>query len=262
MTDSVVWSLTGGVARITLNRPERGNAINLDLATGFRRAVRGVLGGAGVRAVLLVGAGGAFCVGGDLTEFAAAQDPSAHIAELAGIMHEAIVDLVRAPVPVISGVHGAVAGAGVGLALSADLVVAASDARFRTAYTGVGLSPDCGVSWVLARTLGHAVALDMALTNRTLDATEAERRGLVSRVVAPQELEGTLTELAGALASGPAQALAATKRLIREAGRTDLEAHLADEAAAIAAAAAGPDAREGIRAFLEKRPPRYPSASQ
>lgn len=260
MTGVVRRSLDGGVARITLNRPERGNAISMELATEFRRAVREVLrdaDGGDVRVVLLTGAGGAFCVGGDLAGFAAAEDRSEHIAELARVMHEAIAALVEAPVPVISGVHGAVAGAGVGLALLADLVVAASGTRFRTAYTGVGLSPDCGVSWVLGRTLGHAIALDLALTNRTLDAEEAERRGLVSRVVPPEELEGTLNALAGALASGPPAALAAAKRLTRAAGGSGLVPHLADEAAAIAELAAGPEAGEGIRAFLEKRSPRY-----
>lgn len=263
MNTSVQWSCEDGVAQIVLNRPELGNAISLELAHAMCQAAENIAGLADAgeaRVVLLRGAGPAFCVGGDLTEFATAHDPSAHIAELARLMHEAIIALVDSPAPVISVVHGVAAGAGVGIALSADLVIASSEARFRAAYTGVGLSPDCGVSWALGTKLGHAVGLDLALTNRTLGAEEARGCGLVSRVVAPASLEATVAAVVGDLKAGPPLAIAATKRLVREAGASSLRAHLADEAASTAVLAGGPDGREGVAAFLAKRPAVYSGA--
>jgi 2-(1,2-epoxy-1,2-dihydrophenyl)acetyl-CoA isomerase len=263
MGTSVQWSCVDGVAEILLNRPRQGNAISMDLARATRQAADEIaaLADAGeARVVLLRGAGPAFCVGGDLTEFAAAGDPSAHIAQLAQLMHDAIIALVESPAPVISVVHGVAAGAGVGIALTADLVIATTEARFRAAYTGVGLSPDCGVSWLLGTKLGHAVGLDLALTNRAVAADEARQYGLVSRVVAAAELERTVAAVVEALKSGPPLAMAATKRLVREASESSLRAHLAEEAASIAALAGEPDGREGVAAFLAKRPPVYTGA--
>lgn len=263
MNTSVRWSCEDGVAQIVLNRPEHGNAISLELAQGMRQAAEEIadLADTGeARIVLLRGAGPAFCVGGDLTEFADARDPSTHIAALAQLMHEAILALVEAPAPLISVVHGVAAGGGVGLALTADLVLATTEARFRAAYTGVGLSPDCGVSWLLGTKLGHAVGLDLALTNRTLDAEEARRYGLVSRVVVHSDLEGTVAGVVRALKTGPPLAIAATKRLVREAGGSSLREHLSEEAASIAALAGTPDGCEGIAAFLAKRPAVYSGA--
>lgn len=250
-------AIADGVARVTLRRPDSGNAIDLDVASALRDAVATLHRDDQVGAVLIHADGGAFCVGGDLSAFAGATDRSAYIAELAGTMHEAVLGLRALRPPVLSAVQGACAGAGIGLALAADLVVAARGARFRAAYTAAGLAPDCGVSWALTRLLGAPRAADLILTNRTLAAATAHAWGLVSRVVDDQDLQSTAGELAAGLAAGPRPGLAEAVRLIRDAPTTPLAQHLDAEAAAIARAVATPESAEAIDAFLTKRTPDF-----
>jgi len=161
--------------------------------------------------------------------------------------------------PVITAIRGACAGAGIGFALAGDIVLAGSDARFRVAYTGAGLSPDCGVSWALTRTVGSARAADLILTNRLLDAEQAERYGLLSRV-AEGDVVTEAFALAETLASGPRGAFAKSVRLVRDAGETPLVHHLDAEASGISVLAETPEGQEGIRAFLERRRPDFPGA--
>jgi 2-(1,2-epoxy-1,2-dihydrophenyl)acetyl-CoA isomerase len=164
------------------------------------------------------------------------------------------------PVPVVAGVHGAVAGAGVGLMGACDVVVCARSTRIRPAYAAIGFSPDGGTSWTLAHALGPARALDLMLTNGTLDAAEAHARGLVARVVADDELRAAATGLAHALAAGPVRAMVRTRALVRGAAVRTLDEHLDDEARLIAESAGDPEGREGVRAFVEKRRPDFRSA--
>ncbi|WP_375504232.1 enoyl-CoA hydratase/isomerase family protein [uncultured Jatrophihabitans sp.] len=168
-------------------------------------------------------------------------------------MHEAILGLRALPVPVIAAVHGSCAGAGMGLALGSDLVVAERSATFVIGYTAVGLTPDCGVSWLLTRRLGHALAADLILTNRPLDAVAAQAAGLVGRLVETGEAHAEAE--ATALAAGPLTAHARTLQLIRQADSVPLAEQLDHEAAAISAAVQTSDADEGISAFLHKRAP-------
>lgn len=144
-----------------------------------------------------------------------------------------------------------------GLALCGDLILMASTARLRVAYTAVGLSPDCGTSWLLARRLGTARALDLALTNRLLTGAEVEQWGLVSRVVDPDALGAEVEAIASVLVEGSRRSLAETKRLLHEASSAPLEQHLAAEAGTIATLMAEPDGREGVDAFLAKRTPEF-----
>lgn len=253
----VELDVADGVARLTMRRPDSGNAIDLELAIALREAVATLHGAEQVGAVLIHADGGSFCVGGDLRAFAGAPDRSAYIAELAGTMHEAILGLRTLRSPVLSAVQGACAGAGIGLALAADLVIAARGARFRAAYTAAGLAPDCGVSWALTRLLGAPRAADLILTNRTLDAATAHAWGLVSTVVDDQDLDGTAGELAARLAAGARPGLAEAVRLIRDAPTTPLARHLDAEAAAIARAVATAESAEAIDAFLTKRIPDF-----
>ncbi|MBS1870249.1 MAG: enoyl-CoA hydratase/isomerase family protein [Actinobacteria bacterium] len=260
MHDSVGWHLDGSVARVVLARPEAGNALNLAMARGLAEAARRVRDGAEegtVRAALVAAEGRAFCVGGDLSEFARSEDRGACVAEVATTAHEAIAVLQAAPVPVVTAVHATAAGGGVGLALCGDVVLMASTAKLRLAYTAAGLSPDCGASWLLPRRIGMARALDLALTNRVVTGAEAEQWGLASRVVAPESLGAEAEAVAVALAHGSRRALAETKRLLRESSSTSFEEQLAAEAATIAALAAAPDGREGVDAFLAKRTPEF-----
>ncbi|KYG52325.1 hypothetical protein AWI43_24035 [Streptomyces sp. WAC04657] len=234
----------------------------LALHEAASRLVAGAAEGS-LRVAILTAQGPVFSVGGDLLWFAAAPDPSRRIAETATLLHETLHILAQVPLPVVSVLHGTVAGGGIGIALGADIVLAGDDAKLRVAYTAAGLSPDCGVSWFLARRIGQTQALDLALTNRMADAEELRQWGLVSRVVAQKTLTDEAEEVVQALATGSAPAFAATKRLLRDAGEPSsaFKAQLNAEAASITDLLKGPDGREGLSAFLEKRAPLFTSTS-
>ncbi|MGV9863369.1 enoyl-CoA hydratase/isomerase family protein [Rhodococcus koreensis] len=257
--ERVKWDLQDGVARITL-ADGSGNALDLAMSRGIREAAERVARGAAegkVRVAVLAAEGPRFSVGGDLRDFATASAPGDHVRLCADELHQAILTLTDAAAPVVSIIHGTVAGGGIGIALAADIVVVAADAKIRAAYTAAGLSPDCGVTWVLARRLGTARALDLALTNRTLTGTEAAEWGLVSRAVQAHELDQVAEQIIAGLRSGPAGAYAQTKRLMLAAAHRDLATQLDDEAATVAKQFVGPEGAEGVRAFLEKRTPSF-----
>ena len=247
-----------GLAILSLDRPDAGNAVNRALAEDLAAATERLAGDASLRALLLRANGRAFCVGGGVDDFAAAGDAlPAYIGALVGLLHAAVARLDALAVPVVAAVRGVAAGGGLSLACAADLVVAGESARFVVAYSGIGLSPDLGASHALPRLVGVRRALDLALTNRPLDAAEALACGLVSRVVPDERVEAEALELAERLARGPTRALAAIRRLLRDAGLRPLGAQLAEEARSIALLAASGDAREGIAAFLAKRAPDF-----
>ncbi|WP_405718464.1 enoyl-CoA hydratase-related protein [Streptomyces sp. NBC_01537] len=255
-----------GVAHVEMCREKAGNAIDLAMARGLldaartcERAGEGEGEHEGVRAVLLTGRGRSFCVGGDLREFAALPPDrlAAHLAAVTDALHAALRVFAGLDAPLVVAVQGAVAGAGLGLAAAADLTIAASDAAFTAAYTGIGYSPDAGVSWSLPRLVGPKRALDLLLTNRRVPAAEAAAMGLVSRVVDPGRLSGTAAEAASALARGATGALGATRRLVAAGLSAGLDAHLDAEARQLAACAVSAEGREGVSAFLAKRPPAY-----
>jgi 2-(1,2-epoxy-1,2-dihydrophenyl)acetyl-CoA isomerase len=254
---SVSFSVDGGVATITLQRPEAGNAIDLALAQELRAAVLDVERDASVRVVVLRGAGANFCVGGDLRAFADREDLPAHLREVTTHLHAAIVGLARIDAPIVVAVQGSAAGAGLGLVCGGDLVVAEDAARFVVAYSRVGLSPDGGTSWFLPRLVGLRRAQELALTNQVLDAPAAQAAGIVTRVVRDGDLQEEVVALAAALAAGPARAVGEAKRLLRASFDQPLAVHLDAEAAALVRSAAQPDAAEGIAAFLAKRAARF-----
>jgi 2-(1,2-epoxy-1,2-dihydrophenyl)acetyl-CoA isomerase len=259
MTDQPVRTeADGDVWRVTLDSAGTGNAVDPAMAAALGKALRARP--PQTRAVLLLAEGERFCVGGDVRGFAATVDPGAGVGRLAADWHEVVRALLASPVPVVAGVHGAVAGAGVGLLGACDVVVCARSTRIRPAYAAIGFSPDGGTSWTLAHALGPARALDLALTNGTLDATEAHACGLVARVVADDELRAAATELAHALAAGPVRAMVRTRALVRGAVVRTLDEHLDDEARLIAESAGDPEGREGVRAFVEKRRPDFRGA--
>lgn len=255
--DRVRLSLDGGVGRLTLARPAAGNALDAAMGAALREAGQRLQAYDALRVVRVDAEGRVFCVGGDLREFAGAADPTAHVAELATAVHDGLTALHELPVPVVSVVQGVAAGGGVGVALVADVVLMARSATLRVAYTAAGLSPDCGVTLALARALGPARAMDLALTNRALSAEQAEQWGLVSRAVDDDALDAEADALVQLLATGPRKAFATTRDLVRAAAHADWRAHLDAEAGAIAHLAGTPDGREGVAAFLEKRPPRF-----
>jgi enoyl-CoA hydratase/carnithine racemase len=168
--------------------------------------------------------------------------------------------MLACPVPVVAGVHGAVAGAGVGLIGACDLVVCARGTRIRPAYGAIGLSPDGGTSWALTRALGAPRALDLMLTNGALTASEAHLSGLVARLGEDDELRETAITVARDIAAGPVRAMVRTRALVRRAATRTLDEQLDDEAQLIAESAADPEGREGVRAFIEKRVPDFRNA--
>jgi 2-(1,2-epoxy-1,2-dihydrophenyl)acetyl-CoA isomerase len=257
VASTVALTVGDGVARVTLDRPDAANAINLELAEDLLRVATEVAGRDDVRAVLLRGSGARFCAGGDVKAFAIEPDLRAHLRAVTAALHPAIAALVELDAPVVAAVQGSAAGAGLGLVAAADLVGAAASARFVMAYTGIGLSPDGSSSWFLPRLVGHRRAVELTLTNRVLDAGEARDWGIVTTVVPDDDLEHQAEQLARTLAAGPTRAYGAATRLLRESVRSSLRDHLALEAETIAALASTDDAREGLAAFVQKRKPKF-----
>jgi 2-(1,2-epoxy-1,2-dihydrophenyl)acetyl-CoA isomerase len=263
MTDAqarphVLTRSDGDVWRITLDRPETGNAITpalvAELAAAFEARPEQA------RVVLLLANGPRFCVGGDIGGFAGAEDPGAYVGRLAHDWHEVVRRVLYCPVPVVAGVHGAVAGAAVGLMGACDLVVCARTTKIRPAYSAIGFSPDGGASWALSRALGAPRALDLMLSNGSLTAAEAHATGLVARLVEDAELHTAAEQAAARIAVGPVRAMVRTRALVRKAAIRTLEEQLDDEAQLIAESAADPEGREGVRAFIEKRTPDFRNA--
>jgi 2-(1,2-epoxy-1,2-dihydrophenyl)acetyl-CoA isomerase len=253
----VLLAIDGGVARITLNRPEAANAIDVSLARALREAVEQVAADDSVRVVVLTGAGDRFCGGGDVRSFAQADDLPEMLEEVLAELHPAVAGLGALSVPVVASVQGSVAGAGLALVAGCDLVLAAYSTKLVMAYTGIGLVPDGGSTWYLPRVVGVRRALELALTNWVLTADEAHEWGIVSRVVPDSELAEKTDAFVAQLAAGPTVAYGAAKRLIRGSLSSSLENQLALEMTEMVAAGGTADAAEGVRAFSEKRPPTF-----
>ena len=249
---SVSYSFANGIARITLDDGDRGNPIHRDSVGQLRAAVRRS-GADRARVILLTATGRFFSVGGDISGFGAAEDIGSFVEDLAEDLHRTVSDLVRSPAIVVSAVHGMAAGAGFPLAAAADVVLAARSAKFTLGYTKIGFSVDGGTS-LLVHTLGLHRALRLALLNDVITADEAYAAGLVARVVEDDELADTTETIVAGLAAGSATAQAATKQLLRTVAEEAPESVLRAESLSIRARAAEPDGREGVRAFLEKRP--------
>ena len=246
----------GAVAQIVLARPEAGNAVSLALCRAFAEAVETCAGDPSVRAVLVRAEGPNFCVGGDLQAFRGqGANRPVHLAALAHPFHAAQARLMTMRAPVVIAVQGAVAGAGCGLALCGDIVVAAESAGFTLAYTAIGLSPDGGSTHLLPRLIGLRRTQELMRTNRRVTAAEALVLGLVTEVVADRELEARAVALAQRLAAGPTRAHGEVKRLLSLTYERGFAAQTDDEGDTIARLSGGRDAAEGIEAFFAKRPP-------
>jgi 2-(1,2-epoxy-1,2-dihydrophenyl)acetyl-CoA isomerase len=258
MDRTVQLEVRDRVATLTLNRPDSYNALTLELARELLSAALRCEADPEVRAVVLTGAGKHFCFGGDLRAMReqGAGAPG-YLNELTTHLHAALSGFTRMRAPVIAAVNGTAAGAGVGLACAADLALCARSSRFSLAYTGVGLAPDGSVSFLLPRIVGRRRALELLLLNRVLSAEEALAWGLVNQIIDNAELPAQAQALAARLACGPTESFGATKRLL-DASSPGLEAQMALEGRTIAAMSTHPHGREGIAAFIEKRPAKYP----
>src|SRR2546421_395719 len=263
MPDPVVLvAREGGVASITLNRPQALNALDRELTVALRDAVFAAENDAAVRCVVLRG-GEHFMAGGDLKWFktlAEGRTSAENRVQFEAFVHEVhtlILSLRRMPKPVIAGVRGAVAGFGMSLMMAADLALAADSAYFTLAYTLIGVSPDGGSTFSLPRSVGQKKAMEIALLGERFDAASAERLGLVNRVVPSAALDSETGKLAARLAAGPTAAYARTKALLNGSLNASLESQLQREAEAFAQSASEPDFQEGLAAFVEKRKPQF-----
>jgi len=255
---TLLFDVRDNVAHITLNRPDAANSINEDMGKDLMHAALRCDEDPEIRAVLISGAGKIFSGGGDLKAFAAKGDQLPyHVKEITTYLHAAMSRLTRMDAPVVAAVHGAVAGAGMSIAIACDMVVAAETTRFTVAYTRAGLVPDGSSTYFLPRIVGLKRALELTLTNRMFSAQEALQWGLVTHVVPDHELLTRARAIAAQLAAGPTRAYGISKRLLHSGWTETLETQMENESQAIANSARTADAREGITSFLEKRPPKY-----
>jgi 2-(1,2-epoxy-1,2-dihydrophenyl)acetyl-CoA isomerase len=266
-TDQVLTSVADGVATITLNRPERRNAFSPQLLSGLAIALAAAQASDQVGAVVLTGAGGAFCAGGDVKGFSERNNsnPStevdpAGVAEMleserrtAGVIH-------RFDKPVIASLPGAAAGAGLGIALAADLRIGCPKTVMTTAFAKVGLSGDYGTIWFLTRLVGPARARELMFLSERLDGEACLRLGLINRLVDEAELASETQRLAASLANGPQAAIRAIKRNLLQAESCDLDAAMAFEVPLLLACQLSPDFHEAVEAFMAKRPAQFDAA--
>lgn len=263
MADSVLYEVSDGLATITINRPEAMNAMNTEAKVALRDSAQAAAADPAVRAVLLTATGRAFCVGQDLKEHIAllAADREAGTGATMNTVREHYNPIVRALTdmakPVVAGVNGVAAGAGFGFALAADYRVVADTATFTTAFAGVALTADSGVSWTLPRLIGQSRAADLLLFPRSFTAHEARDWGIANKLVPAADLAAEAAAVARALAEGPTVAYAALKEsLAYGAGHTLGEA-LAREEELQARAGASQDHGIAVQAFLDKAKPKY-----
>ena len=255
----LLFEVSQGVGLITLNRPQVMNAFGGSLREDLLACLQAMASDPAVGCVVITGAGSAFCAGGDIANMAALQ--AAHeLGPIAARMvtGAAVVRLLRAmPQPVIAAVNGAAAGAGLNLALACDLRYAATSAKFSASFVKIGLVPDWGGHYLLPRLVGTACALELMLSGDRIDAETALRLGLVNKILPPETLLEATLDRARALAAGPRAAMAAIKRGAYLGASSTLEATLAWEQTTQLERFLSADAREGTRAFLEKRPPHF-----
>ncbi len=247
----------GSAMWLVLNRPHSGNAIDVHLAEALGAAAAALREDSAARVIVITGAGALFCAGGDVRAFAAGASASNAIDAITSRLHPAIEALAALPKPIVTLINGPAAGAGLGLALLGDIVLAARSAHFTSAYTAIGLTPDAATSWLLPRLIGLRRAQELILTNRRVRAEEAERMGMITRAVDDGELIKEGETLAAELATSAVAACGAVRALLFNSLSRTLHEQLEVEARTIASRADAPEGREGISSFLEKRAPHY-----
>ena len=246
-----------GVATVTLANPAGGNAFSVAMAQELAAAVKTIADDVAVRCVLLTGEGRFFSVGGDVKSMIAADDVGVLLEQITDALHAAITTLLRMDKPLVVAVNGPVAGGGLGLALSGDVVLAADAAHFSLAYSGIGFSPDAGATWLLPRLIGLRRTQELAFLNTRLSSAEAVSLGLITRSVPDAELIADALAVAHKLAAGPVGAFAATRRLLLFSPFRSPEAQMSAEALSVRAQATGAEGQEGLSAFVARRPPSF-----
>lgn len=257
--ETILFEHIGGIARLTLNRPDRLNSFTAQMHGEVADALDIVETSKAVRVLVLTGAGRGFCAGQDLSDRAVA--PGGEAVDLGESVERYYAPLIRRltslPKPVIGAVNGVAAGAGANIALACDIVIAARSAKFIQSFANIGLIPDSGGTWVLPRLVGQARALGLALTGEPLAAEKAESWGLIWKCVDDATLGQEVDALARRFAQGPTRGLAATKALIRQSMLQPLERELELERDAMRELGFSHDYQEGVAAFMAKRPPAF-----
>lgn len=263
MADSVLYEVSDGLATITINRPEAMNAMNIEAKVALRDSARAAAADPSVRAVLLTASGRAFCVGQDLKEHIGllAADRESGTGNTMNTVREHYNPIIRAltemPKPVVAGVNGVAAGAGLGFALAADYRVVADTAKFTTSFAGVALTADSGVSWTLPRLVGQSRAADLLLFPRSFSAQEAYELGIANKLVPADDLATEAAAVARALAEGPTVAYAALKESLAYGAGHTLSETLDKEDELQARAGASEDHAIAVQAFIAKEKPKY-----
>jgi 2-(1,2-epoxy-1,2-dihydrophenyl)acetyl-CoA isomerase len=256
---TILLDIRGGVARLTLNRPDRLNAFNLSMLMEMQAALDEVERSAGVRTLLLTGVGRGFCAGQDLSD--PAISPDREDVDIADALEKGYNPIIRKltslPIPVVCAVNGVAAGAGASVALACDVTLAATSAKFIMSFTQVGIVPDSGSSWALPHLVGQARALGMALTGDPVSAEEAVHWGLIWKAIEDAQLSSQAEALALRFAAAPTRSLAETKSLIRSAFARTLEDQLDLERDKIRELSHSADYKEAIDAFINKRKPTF-----
>ena len=252
--EHIILDIKENVATVTLNRPEKLNAINERMIEELGNAIEKVSQESDVRVLVITGAGRSFCSGADVADMAkAASGVFLDIRFWTQRAHKAILAITNLEKPVIAKVNGVAVGIGCSLALSADVIIASEEAMFSLIFSQIGLIPDGGASFHLPRLVGLAKAKELIFTARRVDAREAERMGLVNKAVPANKLNDEVNKLAKQLAEGPTMAFGIAKKIMNKGLNMDLSSVLEYEASGQALAGSTEDAREGVRAFLEKR---------
>ena len=258
MSAPIQYDVDQSVATITLDRPDALNALTVELKVALREALERAASDDGVRAVVLTGAGRAFCVGQDLREHADSLAAGDSALDTVRRHYNPIVRAIaEMPKPVVAAVNGMAAGAGASLAFACDLRVASEKAGFLMAFAKVGLGPDTGASWTLPRLVGLGRAAELLMLAEPIDAARALELGLVNSVVPGDDLAKTVADLAGRLAAGPTKAFAGIKRALAVAATSDLATALETEADVQAACGATADHRNATTAFVAKQSPTF-----
>ncbi|HYE64956.1 MAG TPA: enoyl-CoA hydratase-related protein [Pyrinomonadaceae bacterium] len=258
--ETIQLEMRDAVAVVTLNRPAALNALTLAMGNEFCSAM-GEARELGARAIILTGAGRAFCAGGDLREMQKVAEKEGRVEaffdEPLRLLHECVWLVRRIPLPVIAAVNGAASGAGCNLALACDLVVAGESARFNEAFIKIGLTPDCGGTFILPRLIVLKRATELLMTGDVVDARRALEIGMINRVVADEELMDAAMQLAIRFAGAPTAAIGRIKELLEQSAVNDYSAQLELEHKTQLQSGQTRDFKEGVAAFLEKRPPKF-----
>jgi len=251
---TLTYAIKDKIAYILLNRPERLNSFDIALGEELHSVLKNVSSNSDVRAVVIKGTGKGFCGGGDVKEMYVAGDKPRFLRDLTRAIHKCVIEIRRMEKTVIAAVNGAAFGAGFSLALACDIIIAVKNAKFSTAFIGIGLAPGCGTQF-FARTVGYQKACEYILTSKVFTADEAKELGIVNRVVEPEVFETVVEEFVDKFRKLPSVAVGKAKMLINKSFENDMITHLDLESKTASESAGTMDFIEGITAFVEKRKP-------